>query len=245
MNIKIFSTALFTSIILSCGSVSEVLKGVEDVLSESGTVPSNLEIGNGLKEALIKGTSMGVSSLSESGGYLNSPQFKIPFPKDAQKIESTLRSIGLGGEVDKVVVSLNRAAEDAVNEAKPLFVNAIKQMTFADVKNILFGTDTAATDYLRSKTGQQLISAFQPKIKSSLDKVNATKYWNDVVSTYNQIPLINKMNPDLANFVTDEAIKGLFIKIAQEEIAIRENPAERTSNLLKKVFNYADTQEGN
>lgn len=248
MNIKLFSTALFTSIILSCGNMNDIMKNVEDIINDSGaasSVPSNLEIGNGLKEALVKGTTMGVSNLSQSGGYLNNPLFKIPFPEDAAKIESTLRGIGLGGEVDKVITSLNRAAEDAVTEAKPLFVDAIKQMTFADVKNILFGADTAATTYLKSKTGEQLKSAFQPKIQASLDKVNATKYWTDVISQYNKIPLVTKMNPDLNSFVTDRAIKGLFIKIAQEEMSIRENPVERTTDLLKKVFNYAQSQQGN
>ncbi|MDB4061424.1 DUF4197 domain-containing protein [Vicingaceae bacterium] len=249
MNIKIASVALFSSVILSCGTVNEIMKGVEDSLTQTETstrsIPSNLEIGNGLKEALVKGTSNGVSNLSAAGGYLNSPQFKIPFPKDAQKIETTLRDLGLGGELDKVIVSLNRAAEDAVTEAKPLFVNAIKQMTFADVKNILMGDNMAATIYLKSKTSSQLQAAFQPKIQASLDKVNATKYWGDAISTYNKIPLVTKMNPDLTSFVTEKAIQSLFTKIAQEESAIRANPVERTTGLLQKVFGYADSQKGN
>lgn len=249
MNIKIAYVALASSVILSCGTVNEIMKGVEDAINEAGTTtnstPSNLEIGNGLKEALVKGATNGVTSLSAAGGYLNSPQFKIPFPKDAQKIETTLRDLGLGSEVDKVIVSLNRAAEDAVTEAKPLFVNAIKQMTFADVKNILMGDNMAATNYLKSKTSSQLQAAFQPKIQASLDKVNATKYWDDVVSRYNKIPLVTKLNPDLNSFVTEQAIKGLFTKIAQEESAIRANPVERTTGLLQKVFGYADTQKGN
>lgn len=244
MNIKIISTAVFASIILSCGTVNEIMKGVEGALGETGanTTPTNLEIGNGLKEALVKGTSSGVSSLSQAGGYLNNPQFKIPFPPEGEKIENTLRDIGLGSEVDKVVTSLNRAAEDAVVSAKPLFVNAIKQMTFADVKNILFGNDNAATEYLKSKTGEQLTAAFKPKVETSLNKVNATKYWTDVVNTYNKIPLVQKLNPDLTSFVTEQAIKGLFVKVAQEELAIRQNPVERTTDLLKKVFNYGDTK---
>lgn len=242
MNTKIIFTSVFASLILSCGNVNEILKDVSEVMTESSS-PTNLEIGNGLKEALVKGTNLGVSSLSEAGGYLDFPRFKIPFPKDAVKVENTLRKIGLGGEVDKVIVSLNRAAEDAVTEAKPLFVNAIKEMTFAEVKEILFGADTAATFYLKNKTANQLKLAFEPKIQHSLDQVNATKYWTDIMSTYNKIPLTTKINPDLSAFVTDRAIKGLFIKIAEEEVAIRENPLERTSSLLKKVFNYADTQK--
>tara|TARA_B110000046_G_scaffold31498_1_gene33465 strand:+ start:10435 stop:11181 length:747 start_codon:yes stop_codon:yes gene_type:complete len=248
MTLKFASVALFSSVILSCGAVNEIMKGVEEVINDAGTtnsVPSNLEIGTGLKEALMKGTTNGVSNLSEAGGYLNSPQFKIPFPKDAQKIESTLRNLGLGGEVDKVIVSLNRAAEDAVTEAKPLFVNAIKQMTFADVKNILMGDNMAATNYLKNKTSSQLQAAFQPKIQASLNKVNATKYWDDVLSRYNKIPLVTKLDPDLNSFVTEQAIKGLFTKIAQEESAIRANPVERTTGLLQKVFGYADNQKGN
>ena len=156
-----------------------------------------------------------------------------------------MRDLGLGGEVDKVIVSLNRAAEDAVTEARPLIVNAIKEMTFADVKNILMGDNMAATNYLKGKTNSQLQAAFQPIIQASLDKVNATKYWNDVISTYNTIPLVTKMNPDLTSFVTEKAIQGLLTKIAQEESAIRANPVERTTGLLQKVFGYADSQKGN
>jgi len=249
MNIKIAYIALASSVILSCGTVNEIMKGVEEVLNETGSttnsIPSNLEIGNGLKEALVKGATNGVSSLSAAGGYLNSPQFKIPFPKDAQKIETTLRDLGLGSEVDKVIVSLNRAAEDAVNEAKPLFVNAIKQMTFTDVKNILMGDNMAATTFLKNRTNVELQAAFKPKIQASLNKVNATKYWTDLVSRYNKIPLVTKLNPDLTSFVTDQAITGLFTKIAQEESAIRANPVQRTTGLLKKVFDYADSQKGN
>jgi len=241
MNLKVISSTLFMSIILSCGNVTEILNDVGGVLNES-TIPTNLEIGNGLKEALVKGTNYGVSALSKTGGYLDNPKFKIPFPKDAQKVENTLRSIGLDSEVDKVVTSLNRAAEGAVQEAKPLFVNAIKQMTFAEVKDILFGADTAATFYLKGKTATGLKAAFEPKIQASLDNVNATKYWTDVISTYNKLPLVKKVNPDLSSFVTDQAVKGLFIKIAEEEMAIRSNPVERTSSLLKKVFDYGDTK---
>lgn len=247
MNIKIAYVALASSVILSCGTVNEIMKGVEEVLNETtgttNSIPSNLEIGNGLKEALVKGATDGVSNLSKAGGYLDNAKFKIPFPKDAKKIESTLRNIGLGSEVDKVIVSLNRAAEDAVTQAKPLFVNAIKQMTFADVKNILMGDNMAATNYLKAKTNSQLQAAFKPKIQASLDKVNATKYWNDVVNTYNKVPLVTKLNPDLNSFVTEKAIQGLFTKIAQEEADIRSNPVQRTTGLLKKVFGYADRQK--
>jgi len=242
LSAKTVYVAFFTSMILSCGNVTEILQTMEDIATEN-TIPSNLEIGNGLKEALVKGTTLGVNSLSQEGGYLNNTTFKIPFPKDAQKIESTLRNIGLDSQVDQVITSLNKAAENAVTEAKPLFVNAIKEMTFAEVKEILFGADTAATSYLKQKTSMQLLQAFEPKIKTSLDQVNATKYWDDLVAVYNKVPLVKKMNPNLSEFVTQQAIKGLFIKIAEEEIEIRENPAERTTSLLKKVFGYAASEK--
>ncbi len=243
LTLKTFYASVFASLILSCGNVHEIMKTIED-LSEKEIIPTEQEIAFGLKEALVKGTTLGVNTLSLEGGYLEDPKFKIPFPKDAQKIESTLRGIGLDNQVDKVVTSLNRAAEDAVTEAKPLFVDAIKQMTFAEVKEILFGADTAATAYLKGKTGVKLVEAFEPKIKPSLDQVNATKYWGDLISTYNKVPFVTKMNPNLSQFVTEQAIKGLFIKIAEEEMEIRENPLERTTDLLKKVFNYADNPNG-
>ena len=241
LSTKTFSLTFFISMILSCGNVHEILKTVEAITTEN-TTPTSLEIGNGLKEALVKGTTIGVNSLSQDGGYLNNPTFKIPFPKDAQKVESTLRNIGLDSQVDQVVTALNRAAENAVTEAKPLFVAAIKEMTFAEVKDILFGGDTAATAYLKQKTTASLISAFEPQIKTSLDNVNATKYWDDIITTYNKVPLVKKMNPDLSGFVTEQAVKGLFIKIAEEEMEIRQNPLERSSSLLKKVFDYADSE---
>ena len=247
LQLKSIYTAACFSIILSCGNLNEVIytAGGEILNPHAKLIPNEHEMISGLKEALVKGTEMGVSSLSQSGGYLDHPSFKIPFPTDAQKMEQTLRDIGLGSEVDKVVVSLNRAAENAVTEAKPLFVNAIKEMSFQDVKQILLGTDTAATAFLRSKTSIGLKQAFEPKIKTSLDQVNATKYWEDIVLAYNKVPFVTKMNPDLSSFVTDQAIKGLFMKIAEEEIAIRENPLERTSLLLKKVFDYADSEKKN
>lgn len=243
LSVKTLYTSVFVSLILSCGNVKEILQTMED-LSQKELIPTEQEMAYGLKEALVKGTNLGVTNLSQAGGYLDDPKFKIPFPKDAQKVESTLRGIGLDSQVDKVVTSLNRAAENAVIEAKPLFVDAIKQMTFAEVKEILFGADTAATSYLKSKTGVKLMSAFEPKIKTSLDQVNATKYWGDLISTYNKIPFVTKMNPNLSQFVTQQAIKGLFIKIAEEEMEIRENPIERTTDILKKVFGYADNQQG-
>ncbi|KAA3651209.1 MAG: DUF4197 domain-containing protein [Bacteroidetes bacterium] len=247
MKTKIIVASLCLSVLSACGNLDQIIKEIENTTNGTGVsmIPSEFEMASGLKEALEKGTNSGVNKLNVAGGFLNDPQVKIPFPKELVKVENTLRDIGLSSEVDRVVNSLNEAAEKAVIEAKPLFVNAIKEMTFQDVKNILIGSDSAATTYLNSKTRGDLVNAFQPKIKNSLDQVNATKYWTDIIGTYNKIPFVNKVNEDLPAYVTGKAIDGLFLQIAKEELAIRQNPIERTTSLLKKVFGYADSAASN
>jgi hypothetical protein len=241
MKTKYLFVIFAVSTLVSCGNLEQILTELDKTVNTPASIiPSEFEMSSGLKEALEKGTSMGVDKLNLAGGYLNDPRVKIPFPEDLVKVKNTLTDLGLGNQINKVTESLNRAAEDAVIEAKPLFVNAIKEMTFSDVKNILFGEKDAATNYLISKTRPALESAFQPKISNSLDKVNATKYWSDVIGTYNKIPFINKVNQDLPSYVTGKAVDGLFLQIAAEETAIRANPIERTTSLLKKVFGYAD-----
>jgi hypothetical protein len=196
------------------------------------------EVGEGLKAALINGISKGSDQVSQLDGYFKNPQIKIPFPPDVQKVEKTLRDIGLGGEVDKFVMTLNRGAEDAAKEAKPIFVGAIKSMTIQDAWAILKGEDNAATEYLKRVTSAQLKEKFKPVIQNSLNKVNATKYYGDLVTRYNKIPLVDKVNPDLDDYATDKAIDGLFTMIAKEEKNIRQDPVARTTELLKKVFGY-------
>ncbi len=242
MNFKVAFIIILSIRLSACANLDEVLRDIEQTTGTESIIPTQMEMASGLKEALIKGTSLGVNQLHETGGFLNDPQVKIPFPQDLEKVENRLRDLGLGSEVDQVVSTLNAAAEDAVIEAKPIFINAIKEMTFADAKNILFGNDTAATGYLIRKTRPGLESAFQPKIQNSLDKVNATKYWGDIIGTYNKIPFVNQVNEDLPAYVTEKAVDGLFLQIAKEEALIRENPLERTTSLLKKVFGYADSQ---
>jgi hypothetical protein len=194
------------------------------------------EVGEGLKEALIKGISNGSDMASQLDGYFKNPKIKIPFPPDVKKVEDKLRQIGLGSEVDKFILTLNRGAEDAAKEAKPIFVNAIRQMTIQDAWGILRGTDNAATEYLRRTTSAQLREKFQPVIASSLSKVNATKYYSDLVTQYNRIPFVEKVNPDLNDYATTKAMDGLFLMIADEEKKIREDPLARTTELLKRVF---------
>ncbi|MEO5977454.1 MAG: DUF4197 domain-containing protein [Chryseolinea sp.] len=206
----------------------------------TGQSLSTEEIASGLKEALINGTSKGTDLVSKLDGYYKNPEIKIPFPQEVKNVESRLRQIGLGSEVDKFVESLNRGAEDAAKEANPIFISAIKQMSIQDAYSILKGNNDAATQYLNKTTSPLLKDKFLPVIKASLEKVNATKYYSDLVTAYNKIPLIQKVNPELDQYATDRAIQGLFVMIAKEEKNIRENPLARTSDILKKVFNSSN-----
>ena len=202
----------------------------------SGESLSKEEIGEGLKEALTNGVSKGSDLVSQLDGYYKNPEIKIPFPPEVKQVETKLRQIGLGSEVDKFIESLNRGAEDAAREAKPIFVSAIKQMTIQDAWGILKGENDAATKYLSKTTSPLLTEKFKPVIQNSLNKVNATKYYSDLVNTYNKIPLVQKVNPNLDDYATEKAIQGLFVMIAKEEKNIRANPGARTTELLKKVF---------
>ena len=203
---------------------------------KTNTGYSEEEAGEGIKEALIKGITNGVAEVSQLDGYFGNLKIKIPIPPDARKVETQLRNMGLGSEIDKAILSLNRAAEDAAQEAKPIFVAAIRSLTFADAINIVTGEQDAATGYLRRTTSEPLTEKFEPIIEASLEKVNATKYWGDLIGTYNRIPLVQDINPDLTSYVTQKALEGLFYMIAKEEKAIRQDPLARTSELLRKIF---------
>lgn len=202
----------------------------------SGESITTEEIGEGLKEALTNGVSKGSDLVSQLDGYYKNPEIKIPFPPEVKQVETRLRQIGLGSEVDKFIESLNRGAEDAAKEAKPIFISAIKQMTIQDAWAILKGEQDAATQYLNRTTSPLLKEKFKPVIQASLNKVNATKYYSDLVNTYNKIPLVQKVNPNLDDYATDKAVQGIFIMVAKEEKNIRANPGARTTELLKKVF---------
>ncbi|RZK49507.1 MAG: DUF4197 domain-containing protein [Pedobacter sp.] len=218
---------------------------IGDILKQIPTqgAPSNLEIANGLKEALSIGTSKGADQLAARDGFLGNLAIKILFPPEAQKIEQTLRSVGLNQLADNVILSLNRAAEDAAKEAKPIFLAAIQQMTIADATQILFGGNDAATNYFKRVTTEQLLIKFEPVITNSLQKVGATKYWADAATAYNKIPLVKPINTNLSNYVANKAIDGMFYQVSAEEFRIRENINARTSSLLKKVFGFADTRK--
>jgi hypothetical protein len=215
---------------------AQFFKDAKKLLNPKNKGLTEKDAADGIKEALVNGTGQSVKVVSVLDGYWGNPEIKIPFPPEAQEMESKLRAIGMGNKVDEFNVSMNRAAEKAATEAKPIFVAAIKGMTVKDAINIVKGSDNAATMYLKNTTTPELVEKFQPIIKTSLDNVNATKYWTDLITMYNRIPLVKKMNPNLSDYVTRKAIDGLFIMIAKEEIKIRKDPMARTSELLKKVF---------
>ena len=229
--------AIFLFITLSsCYTLNQVAQAGASQLSN----PTTFEIASGLKEALTQGTSKSSDQLSAVNGYFANAAVKILLPPEAQKVERTLRGLGLNQLCDNVILSLNRAAEDAAVQAKPIFISAIKQMTLQDVTNILLGANDAATQYFKRTTTGQLTVSFKPTIQGSLNKVGATKYYGQFAGEYNKIPFITKINPDISNYVTQKAIDGLFYEIAGEELNIRKNIGARSTPLLQKVFAFAD-----
>jgi len=218
----------------SGNSTSSVINSVLKGKPSTGGL-TNDEIVSGLKEALSVGAQNSGNKLSAVDGFFKDAAIKILMPEEAKKVEKKLRSIGLGSQVDKAILSMNRAAEDAAKSAAPIFINAIKQMSIQDAVGILRGNDTAATHYLKTKTTTELTEAFRPVIEASLKKVDATKYWNAVFTTYNQFTK-DKINPDLVAYVTERGLAGIFYQVGQEEQKIRKDPVARTTDLLKKVF---------
>ncbi|WP_257669599.1 DUF4197 domain-containing protein [Parapedobacter tibetensis] len=211
--------------------------------STAGTSVTSSEISSGLKQALSQGLDRSIKSLAVQDGFLGNAAVKILMPPEAQKVESTLRGIGLGSLCDNFIQSLNRAAESAVSEAAPVFVSALSQLTIKDATNILLsGQQDAATGFFKRTTTNELAKRFSPIVEGALGKHNVAKYWSDVVTRYNQIPLVNdKIETDLNKYVTQKAIDGLFHQVAQEELKIRDNlGGTRTTPLLQKVFGYAD-----
>ncbi len=223
---------------LTLGASAQLFKDLEKTvktITKSGGLSEEDAVA-GLKEALIKGTNKGTDIVSQVDGYFKNPAIKIPMPEDARKVESKLRSFGQDKMVDDAILSINRAAEDAAGHAADIFVDAIKNMSIKDAIGIVRGDTTAATQYLQRNTTRSLNAKFRPVIETSLEKVNATKYWRSVFDTYNKIPFVSDVNPDLADYVTGKAIDGLFLMIAKEEVNIRKDPLARTSDILKKVF---------
>lgn len=216
------------------------LQDIAGQMPNGGYGISNAEIASGLREALNFGIDKQVTKLTREDGFFKNELVRISLPPELQKVDKTLRDVGLSSLADEGLRVLNRAAEDAVKEATPIFVNAVREITFNDARNILLGSDVAATTYLTEKTITPLYGKFNPVIQTSLDRVGATQVWTNIIDKYNSIPLTSKVNPDLADYVTTEALKGVFTMIAIEEKDIRNNLAARTTGLLKRVFALQD-----
>jgi len=219
----------------TCSELQQVVKQ----LPQNGGL-TNREIASGLRQALNFGIDKQVSKLSQKDGFFKNELVKILLPDELKKVDKTLRDIGLNKLADEGLKVLNRAAEDAVKEGIPIFVNAVKGITFADAKNILLGADNAATQYLSNKTEAALYNKFNPVIKNSFTKVGADQIWSNLINKYNAIPFTKNVNPDLTDYVTGEALKGVYTMIAVEENEIRTKLSSRTTDLLKKVFSLQD-----
>jgi hypothetical protein len=227
------------ALLLVACSEQTIQRTLEGVLGQSGGGLTTTEVASGLKEALVVGAQNSVNFASVKDGFYKNPSLYIPFPEEAQKVKTTAMNLGLSSQVNKFEETLNRAAEEAVKQATPILVNAITSMTIEDAFGLLKGGENAATTYLRNKTEASLLQAFQPKVQDAVDKVELTKYWNPLASAYNTATTFTggqAVNPDLTRYVTDHAMDGLFLLIAKEEASIRQDPAARVSDLLKKVF---------
>jgi hypothetical protein len=238
-----FSALIFFSFSLSAQKDSSnklggLFKKANSIFSKNSSSASGLssdEIVSGLKEALSLGAQKSTDKLSATDGFFKDAAVKILLPKQVRDIESKMRMFGMGKLVDNAELSMNRAAEDASKSAAPIFLSAIKQMSITDALNILRGTDTAATAYLRRTTTLQLTNAFMPIVEESLKKTDANKYWKDVFTTYNRFSS-KPVDTDINSYVTSKALDGIFYYVAQEEVNIRQNPAGRVTDILKKVF---------
>jgi hypothetical protein len=223
-------------------SIQNITNGILNGASGSNTSGtgksplSNDEVVRGLKDALTVGTNNSTGLASKLDGYYKNPKLFIPFPKEAKDVKDKVDALGMKSQTDKFVMNLNRAAEEAAKSAAPVFISAVKGMTITDGFSILKGGDNAATTYLKNKTTDQLKQQFTPIVKAALDKVQITKYWNPIIKKYNKIPMVKKQNPDLTAYVTDRAIAGLFVLLAEEELKIRKDPAARVTDILQKVF---------
>tara|TARA_R110001592_G_scaffold151913_2_gene379014 strand:+ start:5658 stop:6365 length:708 start_codon:yes stop_codon:yes gene_type:complete len=234
--IKRILVLVFAIQFVGCAELQNVINQLPNgVLSQE-------QIGNGLKQALDNGINNQVSKLTSQDGFYKNDLVKILLPEELQVVDNALRKIGLSNLADEGIKVLNRAAEDAVKTATPIFVNAVKEITFNDAKNILLGEENAATSYLQTKTSESLYSSFSPVINDSFSKVGADKIWANLISKYNSIPFVAKVNPDLTSYVTNQALKGVFTMIEVEEKGIREKVSLRTTTLLKQVFALQDNK---
>lgn len=230
MKRNIFTLLLISGFLASCGSLGGLGGGTTGPVTEQEAVM-------GIRQALDKGVATGINILNREDGFFGNQAYKLFLPPDARKIENVMRDVGLGRTVDRAILQINRAAEDAVGYATPIFTEAIREMTIQDAWNIIRGEQDAATRYFREKTTTKLTAAFAPIIQRSLDRLEATRHYSEIITAYNRLPTtFNKLNPDLPSYVTEKAVDALFDQIAKEEANIRANPRARTTEILKKVF---------
>lgn len=225
---------------MSNAQFKDLIKKASEKVNAPALNSNGIDIGAGLKEALNKGINQQVTKLTAVDGFYKNEAVKIIMPDELKKVDQTLRKMGMANLADEGIKSLNRAAEDAVKQATPIFVSAIKNMTITDAKNILLGKENAATSYLQNSTSTELYSKFNPVVQESIGKVGADKIWASLIAKYNSFPLVSKVNPDITDFVTTKAMEGVFKMIAVEELEIRTNINSRSSNLLQKVFALQD-----
>ena len=234
---KVWAVLLLGSLLMVSAEASPQIKlpGFLKKIPSSGITED--EAAQGVKAALSQGVADAILNLHKTDGFFGNSFYKVLLPPDARKAETTLRKIGLGGQVDKAILSINRGAEDAVGSAGPIFTEAIKEMTLNDAIGIVRGNKDAATQYFRLKTMQQLVVAFSPPVQQSLDKTNATRYYADIANTFNRLPTTSeKIDPELTSYVVGKAMDALFDQVAREEADIRTNPLARSTEILKKVF---------
>lgn len=233
------SLVLSALLLLTLSVSSQTLKGLKEkaqAIKPGNSKLTEAEVVSGLKEALSVGTNTASGMAGQLDGFYKNPKIFIPWPPEAAEMREKLIKLGFSKKIEEFEMSLNRAAEEASTKAAPIFVGAITNMSVQDGFSILKGADTAATNYLRKTTYSPLKDQFMPVVKEAIEKVKVTSYWEPLVSTYNKLPLVKKQNPDLNEYVTNKAINGLMVLIADEEVKIRKNPAARVTDLLKKVF---------
>ena len=233
---KQFLLFVLAAVLVTNLEAQSILDRAKKTISGDKSSVTEAEAGSGVKEALNNGISSAVSFLNKPDAFFKNDLYKVLLPPDAKKMEKTLRDIGMGKMADDAIEAINRGAEDAVGFATPIFVDAIKQMTVTDALKLVTGGKNSITEFFKAKTSAKLKEAFMPVINESLKKTNATKYYGDAVARYNKVPLVKKMNPDLADHVAEKTLFALFDRIGVEEANIRSNPAARTTDLLKKVF---------
>lgn len=231
---------LMLTIAIQFAGCAELQKVVNN-LPNGGSISQD-QIGDGLRQALDNGIQNQVTKLTAKDGFYRNQLVKILLPEELQAVDKGLRKVGLSNLADEGIKVLNRAAEDAVKTATPIFINAVKEMTFSDAKNILLGEKNAATSYLQTKTSTNLYASFSPVIKNSFSKVGADKVWGTLIQKYNSIPFVKKVNPDLTQYVTTQTLKGVFTMIGIEEKGIREKVGLRNTTLLKQVFALQDSK---